>query len=72
MTREQKHIEAQKRALIIRKAKEYTHENIDYLDKNSNITNDQCIKIIAMLHIKKQVIADNFIRAINEAIKKMK
>jgi len=72
MTREQKHTEAQKRAVIIRKAKEYTRENIDYFDKNSNVTNDQCIKMISMLHIKKQVIADNFIRAINKAIEKMK
>jgi len=72
MTREQKHTETQKRALIIKKAKEYTRENIDYLDKNSNVSNDQCIKMIAMLHIKNQVIADNFIRATNKAIERIK
>jgi len=71
MTTKEKHIESVKRTLIIKKAKEYTTENIDYLDKNSNITNDQCISMITKLHIKKQLIANLFITSISKAINKL-
>lgn len=71
MTAKEKHTESQKRALIIKKAKEYTSENIDYLDKNSNVTNDQCISIIAKLHIKKQLIRDIFVASVYKSINKL-
>lgn len=66
MTHEQSKI----RAIIIEKGHQFTKENIAYLEKNSNVTNDQAIFMISNLHIKSDLIRANFKSQVEKAIQK--
>jgi len=66
MTHEQSKI----RAIIIEKGRQFTKNNITYLEKNSNVTNDQAIFMISNLHIKSDLIRANFKSQVEKAIKK--
>lgn len=67
MTHEQSKI----RAIIIEKGRQFTKENITYLEKNSNVTNDQAIFMISNLHIKSDLIRANFKSQVEKAIQKV-
>ena len=71
MTKEEKSREAKIRRTIVKVGREFNAKGIEYLEKNSNLTNEQAISMIAKMHIKNDLIRSNFLKSVNRQISKV-
>lgn len=59
------------RETIVSVAKLYTNEDISYLEKNSNISNEKALKYITELHIGNPTISRVFKQQLTKKLKKL-
>ena len=60
------HLKSQYRELMIKIAKDYTKENLDYMSKNSAYDAERVVQTVIDLHISNTTLKNAFLRRINK------